>query len=65
MHDYDLRGLESSIEYLTGLSANYLRNTPIDEIRRQVETSSGRKMKITGIATRVVNIFSDKITVLD
>jgi len=59
-----LQKLEESIVRSTGKDINYLRNTPICEIRKDVEREKGQPMQVTGVSIETVYVFGSSVKIV-
>lgn len=59
-----LQNLEKTIEYSTGKSVEYLRSTPLCELRKEAEQRTGHPTEITGVKTEIVYAMDIPIRVI-
>jgi hypothetical protein len=59
-----LQNLEKTIAQSTGKSIEYLRDTPLCEIRREAEQKSGHPTEITDVKTETIYVMNMPIRVI-
>ena len=57
--------LKNSVERLTGYSSDYLKSTPLAELRKYAEMRHGRHTRVTGVRTRVVSALGCHVRILE
>ena len=56
--------INRAVERLTGLSADYIRKTPLDKLRQYFENRCGERMRISGVESKIIDVLGEKIRVI-